>query len=220
MSAWLITGTDTDVGKTLVSCALLRAFATSGKRCVGMKPVAAGVGANGCNDDVEALRAASTIAAPREAVNPYLFRAAVAPHLAALAEGRETRFAPIHAAFAQLRALADVVLVEGVGGFRVPLGVEGDSADLAQTLALPVVLVVGMRLGCLNHALLTCEAIEARGLRLAGWVANHIDPQMALPQQNLAALQEHITAPLLGEIPWLTPVDAGRAAEYLELPAP
>ena len=218
MSAWFITGTDTDVGKTLVASALLSVFAGKGCSCIGMKPVSAGVDAAGRNTDVESLLAASTVKASRELVNPYLFRSAIAPHLAAMEEGREMRFAPIHAAFGQLRQIADVVVVEGVGGFRVPLGREGDSADLAQTLNLPVILVVGLRLGCLNHALLTREVILARGLRLAGWVANHIDPNMARPEENVATLRDLMEAPLLGEIPWLARSDAEHAAKFLTLP--
>lgn len=218
MSAWFITGTDTDVGKTLVACALLHAFAAKGRSGIGMKPVSAGADAAGRNADVESLLVASSIKAPRELVNPYLFRSAIAPHLAALEEGREIRFAPIHAAFGRLRGMADVVLVEGVGGFRVPLGLEGDSADLAQTLNLPVILVAGLRLGCLNHALLTQEAIRARGLKLAGWIANHIDPDMARSQENVAALRDLMEAPLLGEIPFLVEPDAEQAAGFLSLP--
>lgn len=218
MSAWFITGTDTDAGKTLVACALLRAFAGKGRSCIGMKPVSAGVNAEGRNADVESLLAAATRQAPRELVNPYLLRSAIAPHLAALEEGREIRFAPIHAAFGRLCGMAEIVLVEGVGGFRVPLGLEGDSADLAQTLNLPVILVVGLRLGCLNHALLTQEAIRARGLKLAGWVANHIDPDMARTEQNVAALRDLMEAPLLAEIPWLAKPDAEQAAKCLTLP--
>ena len=218
MSAWFITGTDTDVGKTLVTSALLHAIAGRGRSCVGMKPVSAGVDAEDRNSDVESLLAASTVKASRELVNPYLFRSAIAPHLAAMQEGREIRFAPIHAAFIQLCGMADVVMVEGVGGFCVPLGLEGDSADLAQTLNLPVILVVGLRLGCLNHALLTREAIRARGLRLAGWVANHIDPNMALAEENIATLRDLMETPLLGEIPWLLKPDTEQAAKFLTLP--
>lgn len=218
MSAtWFITGTDTEVGKTFATCALLHGLAAGGKRVAGMKPVAAGTDAAGRNEDVEALIAASTIAAPRELVNPFLLRTPVAPRIAAAEEGRDIRFAPIHHALAALRVQADAVLVEGVGGFRVPLGPEGDSADLAQTLDLPVILVVGMRLGCINHALLTVEAIRARGLRLAGWIANRIDAAMLRGDENLAALRELIPAPLLGTLPFMPVPDARRAAGLLDL---
>ena len=219
MSAWFITGTDTGVGKTLITAALLHAFAGTAKRAVGMKPVAAGLDAEGCNEDVELLCAASNVAAERRLVNPYAFAAPVAPHLAAAEEGRDIRFAPIHAALGELRRQAEVVLVEGVGGFRVPLGPEGDAADLAQTLNLPVILVVGLRLGCINHALLTVEAIAARGLKLAGWVGNHIDPDMLRQAENVRALTGLIEAPLLGVLPFMAPPDPAHAAKLLSLPA-
>ena len=197
-NAWFITGTDTEIGKTFVACALLHAFRRAGQRAVAMKPVAAGLDAHGCNDDVERLLAASSIAAPREWVNPYAFRAAIAPHIAAAEEGREIELSRISDAFAKLQGVADAVLVEGVGGFCVPLGADCDTSDLARLLGLPVILVVGMRLGCINHALLTQQAIAGAGLRLAGWVANHLDPAMARFSENLAALQARLAAPLLG----------------------
>lgn len=218
MSAYFVTGTDTGVGKTFVCCALLHRFALAGASTIGMKPVAAGLDADGCNEDVALLRCASSMAAAPELANPFSFKNAVAPHLAAAEENREIRFAPIHQALDALRRQADVIVVEGVGGFRVPLGPEGDSADLAQTLALPVILVVGLRLGCLNHALLTVEAIQTRGLKLAGWVANSIDPAMPKREENIATLQEQIAAPLLGVLDFQMPPDAVQAAGNLLLP--
>jgi dethiobiotin synthetase len=183
---------------------LLRAFAAQGKRTLGMKPVAAGCeDVNGvlvC-DDVEQLIAASNVAAPREQVNPYAFLPPVAPHLAAAQAGVEISVARIAAACAHLRTLADMVIVEGVGGFRVPLNDREDSSDLAQRLGMPVIMVVGMRLGCINHALLTAQAIEATGLKLAGWIANGIDPAMAMFDANMRALEERLAAPLLGAVP-------------------
>ncbi len=170
--SYFITGTDTGAGKTLVSCALLHGFAAQGKSVVGMKPVAAGSADGGQHEDVRQLRAASNVLASGGQINPYCFMQAVAPHLAARFVGVRINFARIMESFSELNAQADVVIVEGVGGFRVPLNDEQDSADLAEQLGLPVILVVGMRLGCLNHALLTAEAIAARGLTLAGWVAN------------------------------------------------
>ncbi|CAG4883027.1 dethiobiotin synthetase [Georgfuchsia toluolica] len=218
MSAYFVTGTDTGVGKTFVCCALLHRFAQAGASTIGMKPVAAGLDADGCNEDVVLLRRASSVAAAPDLVNPFSFRNPVAPHLAAADENREIRFAPIHHALDALRQQADVVIVEGVGGFRVPLGPEGDSADLAQTLALPVILVVGLRLGCLNHALLTVEAIQTRGLRLAGWVANSIDLAMPQRAENIATLSELIAAPRLGIMDFQMPLDAAQAAKNLLLP--
>ena len=209
--AWFVTGTDTEVGKTFATCALLLALKKQGHRAVGMKPVAAGTDAHGRNNDVEQLKAASDVSAPPELINPYLFQPAIAPHIAAAEAGRAIEPGPIRTAFDALRAHADAVLVEGVGGFLVPLGPRYDAADLAQDLALPVILVVGMRLGCINHALLTRDAIAARGLPLAGWVANRIDPQMNRFEENLEALKERLPAPLLGIVPAnSTPADAAR----------
>jgi dethiobiotin synthetase len=214
--AWFITGTDTEVGKTFVACALLHALRARGLKALGMKPVAAGLDSEGKNEDVEQLIAASSFSAPRELINPFAFRAAVAPHIAAADEGRTIVLANIVAAFEQLRGLADAVLVEGVGGFCVPLGPDGDTADLAAALKLPVILVVGMRLGCINHTLLTAQAITARGLTLAGWVANRIDPAMSHFDENLAALKERINAPLLGVVAYGTTPE--QAADGLRLP--
>ena len=200
---FFVTGTDTGVGKTLVACSLLKAFAARGVRAVGMKPVASGAvpGAGGLvNDDVEQLIAASTISVPREHANPYCFAPPIAPHVAAQQAGVTIALDRIERSFHVLSALAEVVIVEGVGGFRVPLGADTDTAQMAARLALPVVLVVGLRLGCLNHALLTVESIQARGLKLAGWVANHIDPEMAEADQNVQALGERIAAPMLARI--------------------
>jgi dethiobiotin synthetase len=197
---WFITGTDTEIGKTFVACALLHAIRRSGSTALAMKPIAAGLDADGRNDDVERLLAASSVQAPRELVNPYAFRAAIAPHIAAAEEGRRIEFPQIMAAFEQLQTLVDTILVEGVGGFCVPLGPSCDTTDLAALLKLPVILVVGMRLGCINHALLTQQAIAARGLRLAGWVANQVDPAMSRFAENVATLRVRLTVPLLGVV--------------------
>ena len=218
MSAYFVTGTDTGVGKTFVSCGLLHRFAREGNTTVGMKPIAAGVDASGLNEDVVRLRAASTVTADLDLVNPYSFASPVAPHLAAAEAGREILFAPIVQALEKLRRQAEVVIVEGVGGFRVPLGPDGDSADLAQKLALPVILVVGLRLGCLNHTLLTVEAIQSRELSLAGWVANSIDPAMLRRDHNIATLRKLIAAPLLGLVDFQARPDVASAAAFLCAP--
>ena len=212
---YFVTGTDTGVGKTLIACALLRAFARTGKSVAGMKPVAAGR-EGGRFADVEALAHASTVSARPQIVNPYAFEPAIAPHIAAELAGLEIGLDPIARAYEELSRLAEVVVVEGVGGFLVPLNASQTGADLATRLGLPIVLVVGMRLGCLNHALLTQQAIAARSLRLAGWIANSIDPQMARFDGNLQALRERIAAPLMGVIPYRPMSDA--ASIELRLP--
>jgi dethiobiotin synthetase len=221
-NALFVTGTDTGVGKTLVSCALLRRYQGRGLVAVGMKPVAAGLDEAGHNEDVEALRAVSSpdLMArlfPRQ-VNPYALHEPIAPHLAAAAVGIEIGFSAILSAYEGLFQQAQAIVVEGVGGFRVPLGPDGDSADLAGQLALPIILVVGIRLGCLNHALLTQEAIAGRGLRLGGWVANCIDPRMTRVNDNIETLQHILAAPLLGILPFMSKPNSEIAADLLRLP--
>lgn len=215
--SYFITGTDTAVGKTLVSCALLHTFAAQGQRVIGMKPVAAGCDDNSINEDVRQLLTASNISATPEQVNPFCFAHFLAPHIAAHNAGVYIEFAPILDAYQKLAAQADVVIVEGVGGFRVPLNESQDSADLAQQLGLPVILVVGMRLGCLNHALLTSRAIADCGLECAGWVANVLDGEMIALTENIEALQQRIAAPLLGVVPHQPHPDAHAAARHLNI---
>lgn len=215
---WFITGTDTGVGKTLITATFLHVLAGLGHRVVGMKPVAAGaerVDGQWINGDVALLRTHGSVEAPLSLVNPYLFRDPVAPHVAAERKGVRIAIPHILAAHSQLSRWADVVLVEGVGGFRVPLDEWRDTADLAVALGLPVVLVVGMRLGCLNHTLLTVESIAARGLRLAAWVACRIDPDMSAYAENLSTLVARVPAPLLAEIPHLRPAVPESAARFV-----
>jgi dethiobiotin synthetase len=221
---WFVTGTDTGVGKTLVCSAMLHALAGSGLRAVGMKPVAAGLedlGGEWCNEDVQRLNAAGNVDVPLALRCPYLLRAPMSPHLAAKEEGVRIALQPMLSAFSELAARADAVVVEGVGGFCVPFGDDLDSADLAVALGLPVILVVGLRLGCLNHALLTAEAVRARGLVLAGWVASMVDPAMLAPQANLQTLRARLGAPLLGVVPHLqhADADAAQAARHIDLRA-
>ncbi len=200
-----VTGTDTGVGKTLVSAALLHTLARHHRRVVGMKPVAAGLiehQGQWVSEDVLALRAASTVVVPAELDNPVALPDAIAPHLAAERAGRTVTVAELLAAHRALRAQADVVVVEGAGGWRVPVNDDETLADLARAIGAPVVLVVGLRLGCLNHALLTAEAIRADGLTLAGWVANAIDPDMPCREENIDTLRRWLSAPLLGRVPW------------------
>lgn len=215
--SYFVTGTDTGVGKTLISCALLHGFAAQGKRVVGMKPVAAGCDDDGQNEDVLQLRSAGNVKLGYGQINPYCFVPAIAPHFAAQRAGVIVQFSRITASYHELAAQAEVVIVEGAGGLLVPLNAQQDSADLMLELGLPVILVAGMRLGCLNHALLTVEAIAARGLVLAGWVANVVDADMASIEENVAALRQRIGAPLLGVVPFLTQPDAGAAAGHLDL---
>lgn len=203
-ASYFVVGTDTGVGKTLVAAGLLHALARRHARVVGMKPVAAGavrVGGQWASEDALALRAASTITVPPELDNPVLLPDPLSPHLAAARAGRSIDVAALLESYHALAAQADAVVVEGAGGFLVPLTDDTTGADLALGLQLPLVLVVGLRLGCLNHALLTAEAIAARGLRLAGWVANRIDPQMAAVDDNIATLARRLPAPLWAEVP-------------------
>ena len=206
MSGFFITGTDTGVGKTFVTGVLMHALLKQGLSVAPMKPVAAGtIDTDGIalNEDVALLMALAGHPFPLHAVNPYCFRDAIAPHIAAAREGVEADIGVIQTAYLELRTRADVVLVEGAGGFLVPLSNSESMALIPQALLLPVILVVGMRLGCINHALLTVEAIGARGLKLAGWIANTPDQTMKAYAENLSTLQRLISAPLLGEIPYL-----------------
>ncbi|OIQ92968.1 ATP-dependent dethiobiotin synthetase BioD 1 [mine drainage metagenome] len=215
-----ITGTDTDVGKTLVTGALLHAYARQGKKVVGMKPVAAGCeaipGGLRCGDVVQ-LQANSNVAAPLNLVNPYSFAPPIAPHIAAVQSGAEIDLDHIVSCFQALRKMADVVLVEGAGGLMVPLNARQDIADLAAMLDLPVILVVGIRLGCINHALLTVQAIRQKNLRLAAWVANQIDPGMQSFDENVQALEARLNVPLLGIVPYLTNVSQDNVSAYFNL---
>ncbi len=208
--SYFVVGTDTNVGKTYIASALLQHFVRAGLKAVGMKPIAAGceLGLQGewldaqINEDVLALSNAGNVKAPLDVINPYCFAPAIAPHIAAEQAGIAMTLDAITQAYQQLMALAEVVIVEGAGGFFVPINQTQTLADLALRLNIPIILVVGMRLGCLNHALLTVEAIEARGLKLTGWVANQIDPNMPMFEENLSSLQQRIVAPCLSVVRW------------------
>lgn len=193
-----VTGTDTGVGKTRVAVALIHALRARGLRVAAMKPVSAGSAPGELNEDVVALLQAANVDADVSDVNPYTFAEPVAPHIAAGLAGVRIELDIITAAYARLADRSDVVVVEGAGGWRVPLNEHEDMADLAQRLALPVVLVVGLRLGCLNHASLTVESIIHRHLQWAGWVGNHIESTMPLAAQNVAALHKLLPGPCLG----------------------
>jgi dethiobiotin synthetase len=213
---YFVTGTDTGIGKTTVSCALLRAFAARSHKVIGMKPIAAGV-ENGKWLDVEQLLAASNVNVARQQINQYAFDQPISPHLAAQQAGREIDLTVIQQAYQTLNTQADRVVVEGAGGFLVPLNQHQTGAHLAQALNLPVILVVGMRLGCLNHALLTAQAVRATGLTLAGWVANCIDPQMLADAENIATLEQRLDCPLLGVLPFDLGMDMQKSAKLLNV---
>ena len=216
-----VTGTDTEIGKTLISSAILHLLVASGQRACGMKPIAAGAipGEDGVlhNEDADMLAAAGNVHLPQHITTPYMLREPAAPHIAAAREGITIEAVPIIAAYAEILGASDAVVVEGVGGFHVPLSDDFDTADLAAQLNLPVVLVVGLRLGCISHALLTVEAVVRRGLVIAGWVANEVDPDMAFMDENVAALEQRIPAPLLGRVPRLDTPTAAAAAQYINL---
>lgn len=219
MSGYFVTGTDTGVGKTRVALALIHALRAQGLRVAAMKPVAAGSMPGELNEDVTALLQAANVAADIRDVNPYAFIEAVAPHIAAQQMGVRIELQVIVAAYARLATIADVVVVEGAGGWRVPLNEREDMADLAQALGLPVVLVVGLRLGCLNHALLTAESIARRCLPWAGWVGNVIDPAMPRTEANLDALRARLPVPCLGVQDFNpAPTAVADTPEWLTLP--
>ncbi|RWU23656.1 dethiobiotin synthase [Pseudomonas alkylphenolica] len=219
--AYFIAGTDTDVGKTTVAAGLLHAAQLAGLTTLGAKPVASGcvVTAKGLrNDDALALMAQSTLILPYEQVNPFAFEPAIAPHLAAREAGVALSVPGLLAPMRDILAQgADFTLIEGAGGWRVPLSDQANLSDLAIALKLPVILVVGVRLGCISHALLSAEAIARDGLQLAGWVANIVDPRTSRLEENLATLAERLPAPCLGRVPKLKQASAERVAEYLQL---
>jgi len=212
---FFITGTDTGVGKTLVSCALLSALRNSGRRCAAMKPVASGchtVAGELRNDDALSLMEHTGLELPYELVNPYALRAATAPHLAARAAGEYIDITSIARCLERLAAGADLTVVEGIGGWLVPLNSREFVSDLARALGLTVILVVAVRLGCLNHALLSSRAILAEEVPFGGWIANRIAPSDSFSNDMIETLTEHIPAPCCGVIPYLSdglPTTAG-----------
>ena len=204
--AVFIAGTDTGIGKTHAACTLLHALRAAGYRACGMKPVASGCveTADGLrNDDALALQAAGSDAdlLPYALINPVALRDPLSPHLAAAHDGVEISLAPMRTAFERLSAGHQRVVVEGVGGWLVPLAPGLFAADIAKQWRLPVILVVGLRLGCLNHALLSARAITADGCRLLGWIGNRVDPAMDAPEENLATLRQLLPGPCLGVLP-------------------
>jgi len=193
--AFFITGTDTGIGKTYVACKLIQQYIAQGYKVVGMKPVAAGcelINGEWVNDDVVKLEIASNVKAPRKLTNPYSFKEPIAPHIAAELAGEAIDITVIKQAFDALSELADIVIVEGAGGFLVPLNDAETMADLAGILNIPIILVVGIRLGCINHALLTAQAIQAINVSLAGWIANPIEPKMQQYNKNVEAIAKKL----------------------------
>jgi dethiobiotin synthetase len=220
LKGFFVTGTDTGIGKTWVSCGLIKALQKHGQRVIGMKPIASGChpSPQGLrNEDALLLQAASSAAIPYESINPYAFEPAIAPHIAAAEVGPDLDFAWICEMTEALTLHADYLVVEGVGGWRVPLGKCGDVGALASALKLSIILVVGVRLGCLNHAFLTADAIQRAGLTLAGWVANIIDPNTERLDENLETLRLGIPAPCLGVTPYLATFEPKHLAACLHL---
>ncbi|BCJ04758.1 dethiobiotin synthase [Pseudomonas mosselii] len=219
--AYFIAGTDTDVGKTTIAAGLLHAARQLGLSTLAAKPVASGcvVTAKGLrNSDALALIDESSVKLSYEAVNPFAFEPAIAPHVAAREAGVALSVPALRDAMQQVLAQnADFTLIEGAGGWRVPLSDHANLSDLAIALKLPVILVVGVRLGCINHALLSAEAIARDGLQLAGWVANIVDPRTSRLEENLSSLAERLPAPCLGRVPWLKQAGAEAVAAHLQL---
>lgn len=217
---YFVTGTDTGVGKTLVSAALLHQFNQQGLKTVAMKPVASGCmqGPEGLrNEDALLLQQTASIALDYNEVNPYAFEPAIAPHLAARQVNEVIDVKQIKQGFNKLASKGDAVIVEGVGGWHVPLNDKDSTVDVARAVNLPVVMVVAMRLGCLNHALLTAEAIGNDGLSLAGWVANSIDNEMTSLDENIETLKDAISAPFLGYIPFGDPSNIEKISKHITL---
>ncbi|HWI23704.1 MAG TPA: dethiobiotin synthase [Lysobacter sp.] len=220
-NACYITGTDTGVGKTLASSALLHALRAHGLRAAGMKPVASGcewIDGQWRNEDALALQQASDPRPDYADVNPYALPQPLAPELAARDAGVDITLDSIIAAYARLQARSGIVVVEGVGGWAAPLSATLDQAHVARALRLPVVLVVGLRLGCLNHAYLSARAIAGDGCELVGWIASDIDPNMARADDNFALLQQRLPAPCWGRLPHAPGETPESFARYLQVP--
>lgn len=220
MKGVFVTGTDTDCGKTEIALALMEALRRRGLVVLGMKPVA-----SGCertpeglrNGDAWRLQAQGSREVPYALVNPYSFELPVAPHIAAGQAGVEIDVEVIKAGAEWLGEKCDFLVIEGIGGWRVPLGPSLSASDLPRALDVPVILVSGIRLGCINHSLLTVESIRASGARLAGWIANQVDSNMLVTDENLTTLAALIDAPCLGVAPWMASPDPRQIAGYLDL---
>lgn len=227
MKAYFITATDTDAGKTFVSTQLLQHWSRQGYKTLGFKPVASGCQQtdNGLrNDDAQKIRAASSVALPYSSINPYTFEPAIAPHIAAQQDGVTIEIQTIAQTILYHQEQAECLLVEGVGGWLVPLNEQETMADLAGLLNFPVILIVNLRLGCINQALLTAQAIEQTGLKIAGWIANNAVPEaqstMTHQAENIHSIKERLNAPLLGVLPYLSETDSHKNkyfADYIDM---
>lgn len=215
-----ITGTDTGCGKTEITLGLMHALQQRGESVLGMKPVASGAEETGDglrNEDALRIQAQCSHQLAYERVNPFTYAPPIAPHLAAVSSGRAIDLAQIQAECMQLSQKADRLIVEGVGGWLVPLGADTTVADLALRLELPVIMVVGLRLGCINHALLTQAAMQPSGVQILGWVGNQVETGMDSLEGNLATLRERLTAPCLGVVPWLDHPSPEAVSRYLDI---
>lgn len=220
LKGFFITGTDTDVGKTEVAAGLIKKISSMGHQVAGMKPIASGCDETDSglrNSDALQLIDAANSNISYDLINPYTFKAAIAPHIAADQNRVEIDMEVILDCYRQIAEKAEVVVVEGVGGWAVPISKTSRMDDLAQALDLPVVLVIGIRLGCINHALLTYEAIKAKGLHVAGWVANYVSPKDLCLEEQKQSISERISAPLMGEIPFNATINAEFVAKHLEI---
>ncbi len=206
MSGFFITGTDTEIGKTFVSSLLIKLLVEEGLQVTGMKPIASGAKiVDGVlkNEDALSLIQASNVSSDYKNINPYVFEPPVSPHLAAEQAGVEINIDDIQKHFSRLQEISDVVIVEGVGGWYAPISCHTTVADLAEILGLPVILVVGLRLGCLNHALLTAQALRQSGIPIAGWIANHVDNAFSSADKNISTLKHYLNdIPFLGSVPF------------------
>ncbi len=219
MPALFITGTDTDSGKTLVTLGLMYALQEKGLRVNGMKPVAAGtveIDGVSVNEDAQRIRQQASKLLAYDVVNPFLFDHPVAPHIAAKHELRDISIDQLRIALARIEKQSDLVVVEGAGGWLVPLNETQDVADIAVNMNLPVILVVGLKLGCINHARLTMQSIQAKGCRVIGWVGTQIEPKMMNVDENVKTLKQYLPVPCMGVVPSLENSDAEAVAEYID----
>jgi dethiobiotin synthetase len=217
-NSWFVTGTDTDVGKTAICCALLTLANEKGLRTAAIKPVAAGCDKNGQNSDALALQFSMSESLRYDELNPVALQAAIAPHIAAEQEGRSVHAGDLTRLCRGVMAgSSEFILIEGAGGWRVPINNSETLADVAKQLQIDVIMVVAMQLGCINHALLTAEAIKRDGLRLSAWVANQPRDRMQCHDENLQTLKRLLPAPLLGDVPYIAQLEPGEIARYLSI---